>query len=308
MICYFSDASIKEEDELFIIKHTKHRLISYHYKSAVFKFIDVCLRNDLAKDISFLVDSGAYSIWNSGKPPLQVEVYEEFCHDVIKRCKNQFKTLEFINLDVIPGERNKPVTIDHIEYAQKKSWENYIYLNKSVPNMLPVFHQGDGFEYLKMIEDITLRYCISPANDKSTPQKLFWCNDVFSRINEEAKPHGLGFSSSEVAKCNDWYSFDAATHALRAAFGTVVYYYGKQMMDIVFSDKRGPSDTGSHFFCFTKAERDIIEQSVESIGEGFTIDSLINDGKRRRLANIYYMAKFYNEFKPNKQIIQESLF
>ena len=308
MICYFSDSGIKEEDELFIHKHTKHRLISYHYKSAVLKFIDICLKHDIAKDISFIVDSGAYSIWNSGKPPLKVQVYEDFCHDVIKRSKNGFKTLEFINLDVIPGTRNIPVTYEDIQEAQIKSWENYIYLNKSIPNVLPVFHQGDDFKYLKMIEDTTLRYCISPANDRSTPSKLLWCNEVFSKINKEAKPHGLGFSTSEVVKCNDWYSFDAATHALRAAFGTLVYYNGDKMMDIVFSDRRGPKDTGTHFYKFSQTEQKLIAESIEAIGEQFNVDTMFADGKTRKLANIYYMSKFYNDFKAPKQIIQQNLF
>ena len=308
MICYFSDASIKEEDELFINKHTKHRLISYHYKSAVYKFIDVCLRNNLANEISFMVDSGAYSIWNSGKPPLKVEVYEEFCHDVIKRSKNEFKLLEFINLDVIPGERNKPVTKDNIEVAQVKSWENYIHLNNSVANVLPVFHQGDDFRYLHMIEDKTLRYCISPANDRSTPSKLLWCNEVFGQINENAKPHGLGFSTSEVVKCNNWASFDAATHALRAAFGTLVYYNGDKMMDIVFSDRRSPKDTGTHYYKLGGKERQIIDDKINAIGEGFNSETLFTDGNKRRLANIYFMSRFYDDFEAPKQVIQESLF
>jgi len=308
MICYFSDAAVKEEDELFIYKHTKHRLISYHYKSAVYKFIDICLRNDLAKDTCFLVDSGAYSIWNSGKPPLKVEIYEAFCRDVINKAKDQFKKLEFINLDQIPGERNHPVTIEHIEEAQVKSWENYLYLYRRIPNVLPVFHQGDGLEYLEMIEDITNRYCISPANDRSTKSKLLWCNEVFGRIKDNAMPHGLGFSSSEVAKKNKWYSFDAATHALRAAFGTLVYYNGHEMMDIVCSHVRTNEDTGAHFHCLTKVEQGLIEDSLKELRSDFTIDSIFNDGNIRKLANICYMSKFYNDFVPQKQLIQESLF
>ena len=116
--------------------------------------LDICLKNDLAKDIHFLVDSGAYSIWNSGKPPLKVEIYEAFCLDVIKKAKGEFKKLEFINLDKIPGERNVPVTQEDIEEAQQVSWKNYLYLKDKVQNVLPVFHQGDDFLYLTMIIQI----------------------------------------------------------------------------------------------------------------------------------------------------------
>ena len=308
MICYFSDASVKEEDELFIFKHTKHRLISYHYKNAVYKFIDICLRNDLAKDICFLVDSGAYSIWNSGKPPLKVDIYKDFCLDVIDKAKGQFKKLEFINLDKIPGIRNTVVTREHIEEAQVKSWENYLYLHERIPNVLPVFHQGDDFKYLTMIENITSRYCVSPANDRSTNSKLLWCNEVFGRINENAMPHGLGFSSSVVAKKNKWYSFDAATHALRAAFGTLIYYNGVEMMDIVCSNVRTNEDTGTHFHNFSKIEQDMIEDSLKELRSDFTIASVFNDGKIRKLANICYMSRFYNDFVPQRQLIQKSLF
>ena len=79
-------------------------------------------------------------------------------------------------------------------------------------------------------------------------------------------------------------------------------------MDIVFSDRRGPKDTGTHFYKFSQTEQKLIAESIEAIGEQFNVDTMFADGKTRKLANIYYMSKFYNDFKAPKQIIQQNLF
>lgn len=310
---YFSDSTFNENDEKFYSKYAKNRLISYHYKTSLYKYINIYRKfNNNILDVNnynLLIDSGAYSIWNSGKPAIDVYDYRNFCVDLLNKVSDlNFKKIEFINLDVIPGQRNKLVTKDHIDYAQKKSLENYFILKESIPCLLPVFHQGDDFEYLKIIEQNTNRFCISPANDKSVKQRLFWIQDVFNKADCNFKPHGLGFSNATIAKANKWYSFDASTHALRAGYGVVMYPLKNKLIDIVFSTRRTPDQTGIHFKNFSEIEQKTILNNFLKINSTFTYENILNDGKVRRMINVYNVSKFYESFKSSQNFIQSSLF
>lgn len=310
---YFSDSSFNEEDEKFFCKYAKNRLISYHYQSALRKYIEIYKKFNgtllNVNNFNLLIDSGAYSIWNSGKPPIDVHEYKKFCLEFLLSVSDlPFNRIEFINLDVIPGERNKPITREDVLYAQQKSYENYLILKNYVPNLLPVFHQGDDFEYLTLIEDNTLRYCVSPANDKSVPQRLLWIQDVFKKADIKFKPHGLGFSNPTIAKTNPWFSFDASTHALRAAYGVIMHPIENNLIDLVVSDVRKPEDTGTHFENLSKYEQEVILDSLLQIDKRFTYDNIKDSGKIRKMINVYNISNFYSTFINPQNIIQETLF
>ena len=310
---YFSDSTFNEEDEKFFCKYAKNRLISYHYQSSLRKYIEIYRKFDgdllNIKDYNILIDSGAYSIWNSGKPPIDVHEYKKFCLELLISIADlPFNRIEFINLDVIPGERNKPVTREDVLYAQEKSLENYLILKNFVPNLLPVFHQGDDFKYLNIIEENTLRYCVSPANDKSVSQRLVWIQDVFKHANVNFKPHGLGFSNPTIAKTNPLFSFDASTHALRAGFGVIMHPLENNLIDIVVSDVRKPEHTGTHFKNLSKFEQEKILSDLYNIDERFTYKNIRDKGKIRKMINVYNVSNFYDNFTNPDNIVQETLF
>lgn len=313
---YFSDVSFNEEDERFFSKYAKNRLISYHYQSSIRKYFEIYRKFNgeilNIKDYNILIDSGAYSIWNSGKPPIDVHDYKKFCLELLISISDlPFNRVEFINLDVIPGERNKPVTRKDILYAQEKSLENYLILKNFVPNLLPVFHQGDDFKYLNIIEENTLRYCVSPANDKHVSKRLIWIQDVFAKANKNFKPHGLGFSNATIAKKNPWFSFDASTHNLRGGYGVIMYPLDDKLIDIVVSDQRSPEETGTHFENFSKEEKEKILQELLSIDKRFTYDQIkggYHATKTRTMINVYFINKFYSNFVNPSNIIQQNLF
>tara|TARA_R100001594_G_scaffold138970_1_gene182983 strand:- start:540 stop:1484 length:945 start_codon:yes stop_codon:yes gene_type:complete len=310
---YLSDSWIGKDIEEFAYPFAKNRLISFHYKKQIERYIEIYRAyNGTELDISeysLMIDSGAYSVWNSGKAPINIYEYAWFCIDLLKELRDMpFKTVEFINLDVIPGERDKPVTKAHIDKAQTKSWENYEWLKERVPNVMPVFHQGDDFKYLEMMNNETLRYCVSPANDKSTQQRLMWIQDVFRKASSDFKPHGLGFASDKIADANPWYSFDAATHGLASAYGHVMYSNGQRFVIMCFSNKRQSDELGTHFLNMPKPERDIILSELIQLNERFTYDNLVKDGKLRRMVNMYYLVKHYENRKSPKNLIQANLF
>ena len=310
---YFSDSSFDQETEDFVYAHAKNRLISYHYKSGITKYIKLYRKyNESILDISeysLLIDSGAYSIWNSGKPPIDPKEYGDFCLKLLDDVSDlNFKTIEFINLDVIPGVKGDPLTRIQLEEAEEKSLENFIYLNDRIPKMMPVFHQGDDFKYIKEFEKYTLRYCVAPRQDQSISKRLLWIQDVFRIAEIDFKPHGLGFSNSTIARANPWYSFDASTHALRAGYGVIMYSNEEGMMDIVFSEVRTSEDTGTHFGNLTKiAQKELLDEFLK-INPVFTLENILNSSKYRKMLNMYYVNKFYLNLKPPINLVQESLF
>ena len=82
------------------------------------------------KKSNLLIDSGAFSAFNSGKK-IDINEYAEFIKNYILVWKKKLKSLNFINLDVI-GDA-------------EKSWKNQHKLEKLNVNTIPVIHQ-EGFK------------------------------------------------------------------------------------------------------------------------------------------------------------------
>ena len=80
------------------------------------------------------------------------------------------------------------------------------------------------------------------------------------------------------------------------------------MMDIVFSDVRGPDDTGTHFLKFSVMEQLKLKEEFLAIDKMFTYDNLIASGQTRHLLNCYFMSKYYEKYNYTTQVIQGSLF
>lgn len=163
------------------------------------------------KGQNFMMDSGAFSAWNSGKE-IDREEYLAFCRtlpeDVYK-----------INLDVIPktgaGE-------EAIEQACKASFENYLYLKKHLKNVLPVHHYGDGVDWLHRMANETDYICVSPANDTHESIKKKYLDFVFSHLDLSVKTHALGYTSRTGVRKYPFHSVDSISYKTTQMRGRVV--------------------------------------------------------------------------------------
>lgn len=172
---------------------------------------------------TFLLDSGAFSAWSRNA--------EIDLGDYIRFCVENSAASYFVNLDIIPGKPNdvKSKTPSAIEAACQGGWDNYQKMLKSLPfeKVVPVFHQGDGIQWLERYLEFGTPYIgISPANDMTTSSKLAWLASLKGHLFDSSgkqtiKTHGFAVTSFRLMKSMVWTSVDSASWIRQAAYGTV---------------------------------------------------------------------------------------
>lgn len=248
------------------------------------------------KHIDLFVDSGAYSVHTRGIE-LDVDEYIDFVN------KNAGMHQAIAQVDKIPGELNKPKTLQQLAEAPELSWQNYLYMREKVidvDRLLPIFHQGEDFKHLHRLLEWTdekgnhIPYIgISPANDVSMKQRMNWFSVVFRIIQKSSHPnvktHAFGCTSFDALDKFPFYSADSTAWVLRAAFGTIFTPAG----DVVLSDVR--SDVPGHFDKLAPQAQEKVAQQLE--GYGVTVDECRVDGKARALNNALYMTDWARNYK-----------
>ena len=175
-----------------------------------------------------LVDSGAHSAHTKGIE-LDLEEYIGFANDNID------KFTLYVQVDKIPGKYRMPKTARDWLEAPALSWENYLYMrerSKDPSKLVPVFHQGEDFKWLKNMCDYTfsdgshIPYIgLSPRGDVSLKAKYDFSAECFGVIQESKNPnvktHAFGATSLEMLEMLPYTSADSTTWVLVSAFGQV---------------------------------------------------------------------------------------
>lgn len=175
-----------------------------------------------------LVDSGAHSAHTKGIE-LDLEEYIGFANDNID------KFTLYVQVDKIPGKYRMPKTAKDWLEAPALSWENYLYMrerSKDPSKLVPVFHQGEDFKWLKNMCDYTfsdgshIPYIgLSPRGDVSLKAKYDFSAECFGVIQESKNPnvktHAFGATSLEMLEMLPYTSADSTTWVLVSAFGQV---------------------------------------------------------------------------------------
>ena len=199
----------------------KNLLISIHGIKDIFKKI----KNhewmiDGTREL--IIDNGAFSAWNSNKKIITVEEYTDFCKKFHNEFSSLFKSIYYIGLDHIPGEKNKAPTKQQIDKACDITFSNYEYmLSKGAKNILPVIHQFEDPKWGLKYEEITDFICLSPANDQSNKSRAKWLDDVYSIMNKNTKTHGLAATGKYLVSRYPWYSTDSISWIKPFVFGQV---------------------------------------------------------------------------------------
>lgn len=254
----------------------------------------------------FMLDSGAFSVWNKGAE-VDLDEYIRFC---LKYDQCSY----FVALDKIPGRPNNPrsLTPEAIQHACQVSWDNYQKMLTSLPieKVIPVFHMGDSWDWLERYLDFGTPYIgISPANDKTTEQKMAWLREVIPRIfSSDGKPliktHGFAVTSFRLMKAMQWFSVDSASWLKQATYGTVYVPFPRQRHEyrydvspqLINVSPRSPSnnDFGAHWTNLTPLVKQRVSDYFESInvkiGEFEIVD--VDEGyKRDSSIEIWYTKK-----------------
>ena len=192
MRLYFSLAANKVSNRVFIGKNYDC-LISYYYTKGELKkwFIEQGLLNTKT-----LVDSGAFSAFNSGKV-IELKDYIKFLKEVGAEI--------YSALDVI-GDPHETLL-------------NYNKMKEQGMNPIPCFHTG---EPLKFLDEILHENYISLGGMVHAEGVEDWLDKVFNYIfkkNPLIKIHGFGLTDPNLMLKYPWYSVDSSSWLACVKYG-----------------------------------------------------------------------------------------
>ncbi len=284
----------------YLINKGCRRLMSYHYQR------DKEIGNWIERGgRPLFIDSGAYSAHTKGAE-IDVDDYIDFINkydENIEICAQ---------LDTIPGNFGEPKTPMQLQEAAEKSWKNYLYMRerlKSPDKLLPIYHQGEGFEYLKRMLEFKpkIKYIgISPANDLSQKQKNPWIKKCFKIIRESSNPnvktHAFGMTSLPTLKKFLFFSADSTAWLSGGRSGTIITRFG----NIQISEK-GSGDV-KHVVNLSEEKKKVFKNEVEKYG--YTLKELMEDYKERlKWNNIDFLIRWYEKYNYEPgSTVQEKLF
>lgn len=242
------------------------------------------------------IDSGAFSAHTRGA---EVDV-DAYC-DYLNSIDDQLYV--FAQVDKIPGVFRQPKTHAQVSDAPKLSWENYLHMRKKLKSpekLLPIFHQGEAFSWLKnMLEWVDengnhIGYIgLSPANDVQTEAKRDFISKCFDVIkdssNPDVKTHAFGMTSLDLLEKFPFTSADSTTWILIGAMGSVLTKWGPVTLS---SSNLGARN---HLRGMPKEARDEFESYV--VSHGFTVAALEDDYKQRIIFNIKYLKEWAENYQ-----------
>lgn len=169
-----------------------------------------------------LLDSGAFSAWNRGET-IDVKDYITFVK------ANRHLVSNYVCLDTIPGSMGRmDRSQESIESSATASYKNQQIIKSAGLTPIPVFHQGERFDWLeRYLADGEPYIGISPYMRSTQSSLIKWLDECFSRVTDSsgralAKTHGFGVTSHDVMWRYPWHSVDSTTWAIAPAYGMLI--------------------------------------------------------------------------------------
>lgn len=273
-----------------------HRLFTFAAPKEVHTYLDYCDKNQ--RKARIMLDSGAFTAWNIGKPVQLPDLIEYDLNLIQKYPHHEFV---FIALDVIPGERGRMATEGEIAKAVDLSYQNFLTMRQALPNarVLPVYHSGENKQLRDAYLSLTDYICLSPNQNLSEGQRFAWTREAFV---PGYKFHGLATTGNRMLSGVGFYSVDSSGWLMVAAMGHILFPIGKALRPLLVSNTSdGRKQYGKHLW--TMPEAPWIRQFIES--KGYDPDLLATDYAARICWNI----DRWNEPPWEKDIVQpEGLF
>lgn len=243
---------------------------------------------------NLILDSGAFSAWTK-KTEISVEEYTDFC---LKHLDH----IEYIvNLDVIPGEPGHyDISERELDRAASQGWAHYQYMCEHLPKekIIPVFHQGEKFRWLKQMVEATEYLGLSPANDRSTYEKIMWLDECMQYVcDSEGMPkvkfHAFGVTSVRILRRYPWYSADSASWVMFSRYGTILlphmspkgeYIYGNAPITIQVTQRATSKErsTWEHYDNMPFEAKQNVRKYVHEMGFKWGNSVMVN-GKEKMI-------------------------
>lgn len=208
MRLFFALSSMSYKEQL-IQNDIKNLLVALPYaNNHVLKHLDDYL--DRVKDVNFILDSGAFSVWTKGET-IDLEEYIKFCKMFKSRFGDRLNSLSIVNLDKIPAEPGRKPTYAEVEESARIGRENFLRMTDEGLNVIPVFHQHEDLKWLEFMKKEVDYIGISPANDVSTKVRMIWLDNVYADLKADYKTHSFGGIAERILKRYPVFSGDSSS-------------------------------------------------------------------------------------------------
>lgn len=253
------------------------RLFTFAAPKEVHEYLDYCDQRERKANI--MLDSGAFTAWNIGKPVKLSELIE-YDRDLIARYPHH--TFTFIALDVIPGERGRMATEVEIGKAVEKSYDNFLTMRQALPGVkiLPVYHSGESKKLRDAYLDLTDYICLSPNQNLSEKQRVIWARESF--VNGYSF-HGLATTGNKILSLVDWYSVDSSGWLMVAAVGSILLPINGALRPLAVSDTSPARKNYGHHIDNIN-EREWVNEYI--VSRGYSPEQLRTDYAARICWNI----------------------
>lgn len=180
--------------------------------------------------MKIILDSGAFSAWMK-QTEINIADYAKFCLERLDQVDY------IVNLDVIPGKYgDKNPSEQELERAASEGYFNYNLLySYGIPRekLIHVFHQGERFFHLdEMVKEMDY-IGLSPANDRTTTEKIEWLDMCMDHVCDsngipKLKFHGFGVTSMPIMFRYPFFSVDSTSWVQFGKYGMVLFPKRKQ--------------------------------------------------------------------------------
>ena len=171
--------------------------------------------------LDLLLDSGAFSAW-ARQDDIQLETYIDYLKQH-RRCASAY-----LALDKIPGRFKAPATATETDEAARISYQNLQVMKAAGLTPIPVFHQGEDFDWLiRLIEDGEDYIGISPRDFSGAQAQQAWFDKVFTLITDRdghpmVRTHGLGVTKVKFLLRYPFTTVDSTRWTLDAGYGHIL--------------------------------------------------------------------------------------
>lgn len=184
-------------------------------------------RQEAKRRINLMVDSGAFSAWQSGTK-VDLKAYMAW----LKQHKSRL--FSYVALDVLPEEKlGAAATPDDCAKASDINLQRML---DAGLRPIPVFHQHEPFKWLvKMVEDGHDYIGLGGSAYVSLKKREAWFNEVFTLLCDKqgrpcVKTHGFGVGAPELVWNYPFYTVDSTTWVIGgAAYGRIVMPHAEKL-------------------------------------------------------------------------------
>jgi hypothetical protein len=258
------------------------------------------LSKDGKPKVKLMLDSGAFSAWKRG---IQINLVEYISY--IK--KHEHLLENYVNLDVIPGSPGKIPSKAEVDKAARASHENLKKMHAAGLSPIPVFHFGEDIKWLELLLSEKEPYIgLGGLVGIPQPLQIQWLDQVFTRITDKdgwpiVKTHGFGVASFEILKMYPWFTCDATSWALTAAYGSIYvpvfkgdepdYSQPPAKFTVSLVERKGAETPSDHYTRFGPIVKQRVERYLKE-EVGVDIADAAKDYEVRARAIVHFMMAF----------------